>query len=245
LPRRVLAAVLALQVLYLLSFLYSLSIRAANSGATDLLELLRYLITCGFLFYLMRSGPRLSVKDMTWVFDFSIYYSTFVLVLYLFHIPVLSSLMGNIIYANTKTHIVPGVFQRYGVPFENPNFLGYYLSLLFCWNLFFRQAKWKAVQITLIVLLVYYTGSRTAWAAFLYMTLVWTLGKIWRGARHLSPVALAAPLVLGALLFAAWTRLQHFLMYNSRISLVINALSTGDLGQVTSVGGRLDMIRLA
>lgn len=85
---------------------------------------------------------------------------------YKFDIPLISDVLKSL-YSETKT-VVEGSWVRVSSPFENPNFLAFFLVLLFVVQISYVKSLILGVVFTVFYMVaIYMTGSRTGWGAFL------------------------------------------------------------------------------
>jgi len=169
--------------LVVVSFTYSLSYFAAlwgadvQTGLRDLMELIRYPLWVIFVLTLLAFRRQVGAE---WIVRRlvvpSIYFSVACFVLYVLPVPFLSALL-RYVYSGTKTAIgFDTGWLSWSIPFENPNFLGLYLNWALVALLFFSK-KTRTAPIAVTLLLIFATGSRTAWLACLCALAAWVVAS--------------------------------------------------------------------
>lgn len=238
------------QVFYTVGYLTAILVRAAPSGGSDVFELLRFPVTSLYVlwyFSVRRWAPRESLQR---VLVFSLGWSMLVALCYYVDVPVLSPLFKQIIYADAKTWVAAGTLNmRLSAPFENPNFLGYFLVGVLCYAIFDWYGKGRlAVSVVCIVLLVL-TASRTSWFAGAFVVVFWLISSLARAIvapsvrtalQRLWFFVLMALIVVGG--FAAY---RGWLIGNPRMSSLAEFLSGGSILTVDSIVSRLEMTTYA
>ncbi|MCB2385706.1 O-antigen ligase family protein [Thalassolituus alkanivorans] len=133
---------------------------------TSLMELIRPFLLFGLFFWVglnekIRRPVNISIVSVVllgWVFLTYLGYK--------YDIPLISDVL-KFLYGETKT-VVEGSWVRVSSPFENPNFLAFFLVLLFVVQVSYIKSSILGVVFTVFYMVaIYMTGSRTGWGAFL------------------------------------------------------------------------------
>lgn len=232
------------QFLYVTSFIYSVAFNGIQTGSRDVFELGRYLILWGFVVYVIRHFDDKVRASVEAAITASLYYSLFVLATFQSRIPVLTPFFRGWLYAGTKTTAGEyGGQMRLAAPFENPNYLGFASVLTLGYLLFFSKSRLRTAHIGAALLVVFFCGSRTAWAGtgllvaaalatYCYQSLV----KLnIRYAVQLSLVFLVL-MVSGPWMYAR-------VMSSGRVVRVVKALQRGGLQEEANAAHRLTRAR--
>lgn len=233
------------QFLYVTSYVYSVAFNGIQTGPRDLFEIGRFLILWVFVVYAIRHFES-RVRD---AFEASLtacmYYSLLVYAAYQRALPVLTPAF-KALYAGTKTSAgAYGGQARLAAPYENPNFLGFTATLTICWLLFFSKARMRSLHGAAALFVLFFTGSRTAWAATGILLAFAVAVYFYQGLIQLK-VKLAVQLSLGFLclvLAAPW--LLPRVMANNRVTRVISAVTRGGLQDEANAAKRLVQAREA
>lgn len=245
-PARQASVILFLvQFLYVTSYVFSVAFNGIQTGPRDMFELGRYLILWAFVVYIIRHFEGRVRTALEAALTASLYFSLFVFAAYQRTLPVLTPAF-KALYAGTKTSV--GKFSgqaRLAAPFENPNFLGFAATLTICWLLFFSKSRLRLAHVAAGLLVLFYTGSRTAWAATGVLLAFALAVYVYQGLIQLK-VKLAAQLSLAFLclvLSGPW--LIPRVLANSRVARVITAVSRGGLQEEANAARRLVQAREA
>lgn len=136
--------------------------------------------------------------------------------------PIIFDLL-SVIYAEAKVLVGLGVV-RVPFPFENPNFLGFFAIISLAYFTFYTPS---ALYVALLIVVLFVTGSRSAWIAALPILCLGGVVTAWRfsvdeiGIR--SIVTWALPFIVTTLLAIFWDQLTYF----SRLAELASALQGG------------------
>ena len=229
------------QSIYLLTYLFSVVATNMDTGVRDYFELPRFLIWICF-FCLLVSGYSLRLRNcFELAVKVSLIYSTIVAISLWAKVPSLLPFFGEYLYADTKT-VIEGNWIRLAAPFENPNFLAYYLVMCLVYFLFFARTTLRHLWLFLILALLYFTGSRSGWfvGALVWITLVISLP--YRGLRkHEMRVVIGAFLSTIILAGILWSYVDD-IAASSRVTMTLRAMEQGGLTHDPNFQGRIDMI---
>lgn len=233
------------QFLYVTSYVYSVAFNGIQTGSRDVFELGRYLILWAFVVYIIRHFEKRVGAALEAAMTASLYFSLLVLAAYQRSLPVLTPLL-KALYAGTKTSVAKfGGQQRLAAPFENPNFLGFAVTLTICYLLFFSKSRLRLAHIATGMIVLFFTGSRTAWAAAGVLLAFALAVYVYQGLIQLK-VKLAAQLSLAFLcLILSGPWLIPRVMASSRVARVVNAVSRGGLQEEANAARRLTQAREA
>jgi O-antigen ligase len=234
----------AVQFLYVTSYVFSIAFNGIQTGPRDYFELGRFLILWAFVVYVIRHFDAPVKKATELALTASLYFSLFILALYQRPLPVLTPFFRDWLYQGTKTWVLDGQL-RMAAPFENPNFLGYVATLTLCYLLFFSKARLRAAHSTAALLVLFYSGSRTAWAASGLLLALAATAYVYQGlirlrmkfAVQLSCVFLA--LALGG----PW--LASRALASNRVVRLISAVRRGGFQEEANAAERLTQAREA
>lgn len=234
------------QFLYVTSYVYSVAFNGIQTGVRDYFELARYLILWAFTVYVIRHFDGTVRKTVETALSASLYYSLFVLALYLHPVPGLTPFFRGWLYAGTKTFVAEfGSQLRLAAPFENPNFLGFVATLTICWLLFFSKSRLRLAHIAAGLLVAFFCGSRTAWAATGLLLALALAAYAYEALIKLRvKYAVQLSLVFLALMLSGpWLYVR--VMSSSRVVRVVNALNRGGLQEEANAAQRLVQARAA
>lgn len=233
-----------IQFLYMTSFIYSVAFNGMPTGARDFFEIGRYLILWGFVVYVIRHFDDKVRDSVEAAISVCLYYALFVLATFRLHIPVLTPFFRGWLYAETKTTVGDfGGQMRLAAPFENPNYLGFASVLTLCYLIFFSKSRLRVAHIAAALLVVFFSGSRTAWAGtglivaaalatYCYQSMVKLNIKY---AVQLSLVFLVV-MVSGPWMYAR-------VMSSGRVVRVVKAMHRGGLQEEANAAHRLTRAR--
>lgn len=237
------APLMCSQVFYTVGYLTAILVRGTPTGGSDVFELLRFPITALYVlwyFSARRWAPRELLQR---VLVLSLCWSLLVAFCYYVDVPILSPLFKLIIYADAKTWRIAGTLSmRLSAPFENPNFLGYFLDGVLCYAIFDWDGKGRlAVSVGCIVLLIL-TGSRTSWFVAAFVFAFWLVSSVVRARvapsvrTTLQRLRFFVPLVL--ILGVGLVGSGSWLIGNPRVRSLMGG---GSILTLASVAVRLEM----
>jgi len=209
-------------------------LRGQPINERDVAEMLRFpfygVMVC---FFAIRIG-RGQFAGIDAVTRFAILFSLACAAAYQFKIPGVYQLLSGVIYAEAKVLWGIGVI-RVPFPFENPNFLGYFLILALAYFCFLRRS---VLFVLLTLVLLFLTGSRSGWIAAMAVLGCFALADMIGPSlfRRVVSIGVLTLIVLGAITF--WEQLSTF----SRVAELVNALQGGDLQGVDTARIRLDAL---
>jgi O-antigen ligase len=244
--RRAVTVFFLAQFLYAVSFVYSTAFNGIETGLRDVFEMLRFLIAGAFAVYLIRHADgrvrdavERSLSAMPW-------FALLVLLCFSRSIPVLTPLLKGFLYADTKTSV--GAFTgqfRLAAPFANPNYLGYVGALALSYLLFYGRSRLRFLHSAAMLLVIFCSGSRTAWAASAVVLAAAAAAYGYLGLLHMR-LKYALQLSLGLfLLIVAGVRLSDRILESPRVRRVVQAVQGGGLQEEANAAKRLDQFREA
>lgn len=207
--------------------------RGLPVNARDLAEMLRFPIYGLFACWLATSvAPGDRVKQMDRVFRLTTLYVLACAIIYQLKVPLLYPLLSGVVYADAKVLFGAGVV-RIPFPFENPNFLAYFLVLSLTHFAFLRRSL---VFLALTLALLFLTGSRSGWLAAVGVLVFvgaaeLTDRSVW---RRMTLIVFIASLVAATVIYAE--QLRSFV----RLAELINAFQGADLQGVDTARIRLE-----
>lgn len=215
-----------------LSFVVTL-LRGQPIDQRDVAEMFRFPIYGLMIsFFAVRIG-RGEFAGIDRVTRLAVIYALVCAAAYQFKIPGLFPVV-QALYSEAKVLFGVGVV-RVPFPFENPNFLAYFLVMALAYFCFLR----RSIPFMLMTLgLLFLTGSRSGWLAGLAVMSCFALAEM------IGPSLLRRTLSLGILALSItgvviyWEKLKSF----ARVAELINALQGGDLGGVETARIRLDAL---
>lgn len=209
------------------------AIRGLPLDARDIAEMLRFPIYGLFVCWLATCvAPGDWVKQLDWVFKLTALYVLACTLVYQLKVPVLYPLLSGVVYAEAKVLFGAGVV-RIPFPFENPNFLAYFLVLALTHFGFLRRSM---LFLGLTLALLFLTGSRSGWLAALGVLLFFGVAEltgpsVWRRA---TVIVFTTSLVMAIAIY--WEQLRSFV----RLAELINAFQGADLQGVNTARIRLE-----
>jgi O-antigen ligase len=233
-----------IQFLYVTSYVFSVAFNGIQTGPRDYFELARYLILWAFVVYVIRHFDARVRSALETAMTASLYYSLLVLMAYRSAIPLLTPFFKGWLYAGTKTWAQGGQL-RLAAPYENPNFLGFVTTLTLCCLLFYSKSRLRAVHLTAAFIVLFYSGSRTAWAASGVLLAFAVAVYLYQGLVRLK-MRFAVQLSLFFLcLMLSGPWLIPRVMASSRVARVVSAMGRGGLHQEANAAERLTQAREA
>ncbi|WP_417624799.1 O-antigen ligase family protein [Paremcibacter congregatus] len=240
----VLLLFLFLQTLFVLGYLYTISLAQEETGVRDYVNIYKYIIQALIILFVtfsLKSFPLLILERMIKI---SLLFALIVFVCFLIDVPILTPLFRNVIYAEAKMRFGIGLF-RTTAPFENPNYLGFYLLMALNYLLFFSRSKNRRFYLLLCVMLLFATGSRSAWASaiivlmFYYFLHVISLSGPSKKTDTFSgrlSVAILAPVLVVGLGCVFWDQLSKV----RRLMEIVDSFGSGGAQQVASATARFN-----
>lgn len=225
---------------YLLAYFLSMSSVAAETGFRDYIELIRYLVWAAFMVVLAQGDSETFRKYFVRGVKASFLYSAMVAGLILSNFPILSTFFADVLYGGTKTRMVVGQWVRLAVPFENPNFLAFYLVLSVAYILFFEEKNSRYLWVLLALILLALSGSRSGWIAAGYILIVFIVRAIFNLAKRINlkesiaGLAIFIPLAIYLVTFQSGAVLE-----NQRVALTVKAIDNGGILEEPNLAGRL------
>lgn len=163
-------------------------------------------------------------------------YSLFAYFSITFNAPIFPELF-NYIYGDTKLQLTEFT-TRLTIPFENPNFLGFF-AVFSLHIALFSNAKYKSILAILAIVVVGLTGSRTAWvSAAIILCAYYTKGLVLNSSRG-RPQLVALGLILATGLVASFEYVGDFIDDYQRLATLYDALINRDLSRDPSYGDRV------
>lgn len=244
-PNLIIVIFMTLTIVGLIGYSFAVIISSIDTGIRDYFETLRWPICMIFILFVARFFNRQHVDVFNKAITISLLYCLFVYFLYKVNVPVLSSFFSSIIYSDAKTWFTWDGYGRLSVPFENPNFLAFYLNLVFTYLVFFVKSskKSKLISLMLVAFLLYLTGSRSGWFCTFTIISAWVLFNfriLFTKANFKAFVSLAA-LVL--ILYFGFKLISPEIATNYRIQTVISAIEAGGITTEANLYGRLNQMR--
>jgi len=198
----------------------------------DIAEMFRFPIYGVFVCFLAICARGNSAAGLDRVMRLALLYVLGCAAIYQFQIPVLYSFLSGTVYAEAKVLFGAGVI-RIPFPFENPNFLAYFLILALVHFGFLRR---NLLFLLLTISLLFLTGSRSGWLAALAVLTFVGLDEL----TSASPLRRVAATTLLILFVSAvtvyWDQLSKF----ARLTELLGALQGGDLQRVDTARIRLE-----
>ena len=242
LPMKYIAGVfLIVWFIVMLGYMLNIFKPGLVTGIRDIAEIPRYFIYFLFL-VLIAAGNKIIIPTLEKTIPYVCAFSTLVFVAFYIHLPFLSSFF-KFLYSDAKQYYA--IILRLAAPFPNPNFLGFFLIMCLSYLLFFSKHRYALIQAFLCVILIFATGSRSAWfssAIVLFSFLLVSLKDVivFRKWKSFCKGAFVILIVFITILYAG-----TIVMNNSRTKLLVSALQNGDVFNDYSAAGRLDMIKKA
>lgn len=243
---RALLLLFLVQFFYISAYAYSVAFNGIATGARDYFELARYLFVGIFAVYVIRHFDRSARRAVESAVIVMPYVSIVVLAAFMWNLPVLTPVLKGVIYANTKTSIIPEYGTlRLAAPYTNPNFLGFALTLSICYLVFFSRAPLRFAHAGLAVMTVFYTGSRTAWAGTAVVLAAAAgvyayLGMVRMRLKFALYLSLGIVAAVGVSL-----RFASKILENNRVRRVVTAIERGGLQEEANAAKRLEQAREA
>lgn len=230
-------------LLYTGTYAYRITVDNINTGGRDMIEVVRFLVYGAIFLSIITCLNNNNVKRFEKIISITYYFSISVALLYFVNVPFFSNVFQNVIYADTKTVLQWGGWMRLSVPFENPNYLGFFAVLTFCYFLFFSRLT--APKVLVVPCVIFLTGSRSAWLVFAGVLVIYYFHTFYSAAasgrvRKLA-IATATGLVVIALAIYFW----DFIVAGNRVSMLMRALESGSLLNDSNAQGRVAMAQRA
>jgi O-antigen ligase len=238
--RRIGAFFFLIQFFYMFSFIYSVAFNGIETGPRDYFDLGRHVFLWAFVAYVYNHYDERVRGATEAATTFSIYYCLIVAFCFLKFVPVLTPFFRYALYAQTKTAINYMGQLRLSAPFENPNFLGFYMMQVLCYLIFFSRSTLRFLHCAGALLVIYFSGSRTTWAATTLILSAAFAAYAYAGVRTLK-LKLAVQLSLGVLvLVLAGVRFAPVVLQNNRVRALFEAVHKGGVQNEANAAGRLE-----
>ena len=239
-------------VFTVVAFVYTLSYLMAqfrdpfDSGVRDYFEFARYPIYLLILLFLA-SGTVVRLGQLVFkAIGWSLWFSAAVASAYLVAIPGVSDLLRDVVYRESKTNIDPAASRyRLSAPFENPNFLAFYLVVVLSYLLFFQTGKRRSVLVVLDAGLIILTGSRSGLVAGIVVFILFGLRALRGLMSSRDQKSLIFLAVVAAIAVLALTSVASDVWNSPRLAGTVEALREGRILDDRSVEGRLTSNREA
>jgi hypothetical protein len=228
-------------ITYSATYLYSLTSGRFDTGFRDLAELARYPIILLFSVFLLKAR-QLTAREtiLHRCIVPSVYISAILLIIYAAKVPVLCDAL-MFLYGGSKSAINPAAqWISWTLPFENPNFLGLYMVWCLVCILFFTP-KTRPISTVLCVLMVFLSGSRTAWVAGGLVMVTWNIGALLAGDRRRDVLGIAGGLLVGAVFLVAVLGID--LTRLARVQLITSAIGKGNILLEPNLAARISQTR--
>jgi len=240
---KILIFFLLLEIFYIISYLNAeITLLGGSGGIRDYLELARYFIYFIFVLIIFFYHPRNSKYLVDTLITASLFYSSFIALIYIFEVPILNNFFEDFIYVATRddlSQISTGGRVRFAAPFPNSNYLAYFLCMSLVYLLFFTSSARKFLLIIICLFLLFLTGSRTGWLSsgfifFIYQISYLQLGLTRRG--NFGSLILVFTLSSGLIFLLVGGILPAV----TRATELTDVISSGDLSSVQSFAHRLE-----
>jgi O-antigen ligase len=200
----------------------------------------RYVFLWVFVVYLIRHYDDRVRRATETAIAASMYYAILVAFCVLHFVPLLTPFFADWLYLDTKTYVDYFGTLRLSVPFENPNFLGFYAVQVLTYMIFFSRSRLRLFHIAAALLVIYFTASRTAWvtaavALAAGLGLYAYLGAIRGRLAVIVRLGFALLLLAGAGMY-----FSDRIMQNSRLQAVFSAFHKGGIQNESNAAGRLE-----
>lgn len=228
-----------IQFFYVLSFIYSVAFNGIETGSRDYFDLLRYVFTWAFALYVLRHYDDRVRRSTEVAVTAAMYFSLLVAVCYLRPLPVLTPFFRDFLYAHTKTAVNWFGQLRLAAPFENPNFLGFFAVQVLAYLLFFSRSPIRFMHAGAALLVIYFSGSRTAWvstgvvAAAAFAAYSYDLATKMKVKRALQLSAAVMLLGIGVV------RYGGAFLENGRVRAILEAVHKGGVQNESNAAGRV------
>ena len=131
----------------------------------DLLETSRFVIYGTIFVFIASNQEMFHAKTFQNAVIASLFYCLAVFILYIYDFPLVSHFFRDILYVDSKNQIVLDGIIRLAAPFENPNFLAFYLVMVLTYLLFFANDAGHVAYVLVAIVCLFLTGSRSGWIA--------------------------------------------------------------------------------
>lgn len=227
-----------LTVLSVFSFGLALVYHHIPVDMRDILEMTRFPIYGIIGVIIAEISKNINVSGFNFTIKLFALYSLFCTMVYIFEIPIIFDILESFFYKDAKNLIGLGVI-RISFPFENPNFLGFFLIFCLVYFAFFRQ---NFLFFCICLLLLFFTGSRSAFisivpilfSALIFYVRRYSMQEI--GMRTL--IAWLFPVAAAGLVITFWDQLTYF----SRLVELVDALEGGGIGNVKTADVRFETV---
>ena len=171
-------------------------------------------------------------------------YCVFVFIIMTSNFPILGKFFLDL-YRDTKTGISsnPGEYNRFSIPFENPNYLAFFLIIFIFHTLFYEKKSMKLFWLIPSLYLMYLTGSRSGWIALFLLFYFFFKQNVQFlfAAKNLSKIFLSGVAIIVFLGFN-YNSISDSFSQNYRIAVFINLFeSNKSLLEEENISGRFDM----
>ncbi len=223
-----LMAFFLISFLYLSTYFYYLAIRQYDTGWRDLFEIARYPLIAVFSLYTISIQSSVRPEELVQrAVKPSIWFGFVCLVTCHWRVPIISEGIRHL-YSDVKTWAKPGGgLIRFSIPFENPNFLGLYLVWALT-ALLFVERRTSYLTVLLTMILIFATGSRTAWVATVVVMVCWVIAcSVTQGKRYQAMIVLLVACI--SLIVAMYRGTLERIAQAPRVVLIIDAMERGSI----------------
>jgi O-antigen ligase len=174
-PGAVLGSILAVQIVYLLGTLLS---QFLGPLPFNPLELARYPAIASLILLIGTTADRRLTRAVGGIGRLSLVYAGIVTTALSLKVPIVSDLF-EAVYHDTKTTIALPAKLRISIPFENPNYLAFYLLGVIVYLLYLDRTRLRPIYLVVASALMLFTGSKAGWLALSFVLAVMFCNRLW------------------------------------------------------------------
>ena len=212
----------------------------APTGVRDYIEGGRYIIYLSFVYLIATGFGSRTVKTLRRAVLASLAIGFLAFAARRVRIPVISWVFNDVLYAGSKT-IIFGSYIRLSVPFENPNYLAFYLLLVLAYFGLVTECRVRYLVLLGAPVLCFFTGARFGWGAaaiVFFFLLIASISDVATGRSFKSASVVILLAVVGCVFVP---RNWDFIAHSDRAASVGAAVHSGRLLAEPNLAARLEM----
>ena len=212
------------------------------SGLRDYLEMLRFVVLLSVMVLIEVDFSRRAIRALDTVIIASLTWMGIVFAAYTTSIPFLTPFLTGALYGTSKTNVELSIAQiRVSAPFENPNFLAFYLVLSLTYLLFFSRHCLRYWIAPVAAVGGFLTGSRSGWIAMLIVLTLFGIDLLSRALRWRDLRLIGAAVALVLVAVGAWSILSDGILGSYRVATTVDYLKAGRILEEPNLAARIQV----
>lgn len=234
--------IVAITVSYITAYAINRYVNPGISGIRDYYEMLRFPILLSGLLLIDVDFSRRAIAALDTVIIASLAWIGVVFTAFVTQIPFVSGLLTGPLYGGTKTNIEPSFgHYRMSAPFENPNFLAFYLVLSLTYLLFFSRHRFRYWTSLAALVCGFLTGSRSGWIAMLIVVSLFAFELVGAAVRQRNPRLIGQAIALALIAVGGWTIAGDSVLNSARVASTAEYLKSGQILEDPNTAARIQI----